>query len=63
MLANDLIEPSSSPWSSPCVPIPKPGSNDFRFCTDFRKVNAVAKTDSYPVPRIDDCMDQVMQSL
>ena len=59
MLENDLIEPSESPWSSPCVLVPKPGQDSFRFCTDYRKVNMVTKADAYPIPRIDDCIDNV----
>ena len=59
MLENDLIEPSDSPWSSPCVLVPKPGQGSFRFCTDYRKVNMVTKADAYPIPRIDDCIDNV----
>lgn len=59
MLENDLIEPSESPWSSPCVLVPKPGQDTFRFCTDYRKVNMVTKADAYPIPRIDDCIDNV----
>lgn len=31
----------------------------FRPCTDFRKVNAVTKPDSFPLPRMEDCVDQV----
>ncbi len=31
----------------------------FRFCTDYRKVNAITKPDSFPLPRIEDCIDQV----
>ncbi len=31
----------------------------FRFCTDYRKVNSVTKPDSYPLPRMDDCIDRV----
>ena len=58
MLENDIIEPSSSPWSSPCLLVPKPDGS-FRFCTDFRKVNSLTKTDSYPLPRIEDCIDKV----
>ena len=58
MLDNDIIEPSSSAWSSPCILVPKPDGS-YRFCTDFRKVNAVTKTDSFPIPRVDDCIDKI----
>lgn len=58
MLDNDIIEPSSSEWSSPCLLVPKPDKS-FRLVTDFRKVNSVTKTDSYPIPRIDDCIDRI----
>ena len=61
MLANDIIEPSQSAWSSPCVLVPKPNQS-YRFCTDFRKANALTKADSYPLPRIEDCIDRVGQS-
>ena len=55
MLKHDIIEPSAS---SPCVLVPK-ADNSLRFCTDYRKVNAVTKTDSYPIPRIDDLIDKI----
>jgi hypothetical protein len=58
MLENNIIEPSTSEWSSPCILIPKPDGS-FRFCTDFRKVNNVTKTDTYPIPRIEDCIDKI----
>ena len=58
LLENDLIEPSQSEWASPCILIPKPDGS-YRFCTDFRKVNSVTKTDSFPLPRIDDCIDKI----
>jgi len=38
--------------------VPKP-NNTSRFCTDFRKVNAVTKPDSFPLPRMDDCVDRL----
>ena len=58
MLENNIIEPSSSSWSSPCVLVPK-ADKSYRFCTDYRKVNAITKSDSFPIPRVDDCIDQI----
>ncbi|KAI5617705.1 hypothetical protein C0J50_22774 [Silurus asotus] len=61
MVKNNIIQPSHSNWSSPCVLVPKPDGTT-RFCTDYRKVNAVTKTDAFSIPRVDDCIDKVGQS-
>lgn len=58
LLDNELAKPSSSPWSSPCLLVPKPDGTA-RFCTDFRKVNAITVPDSYPLPRMEDCIDNI----
>ena len=58
MLQNDLAEPSMSAWSSPCILVEK-SDRTFRFCTDYRRVNAVTTPDCYPLPRMDDCIDRV----
>ena len=58
MLQHDIAEPSCSPWSSPCLLVLKANGED-RFCTDFRKVNDVTIPDSYPLPRMEDCIDHV----
>ena len=58
MLKNDIIEESQSNWSSPCILVPK-HDGGIRFCTDFRKVNDKTKSDSFPIPRIADCIDQI----
>lgn len=58
LLRNDLAEPSYSPWSSPCLLVPK-SDGTFRFCTDYRKVNSVTVPDSYPLPRMEDCIDNL----
>ena len=58
MLKNDIIEESQSNWSSPCILVPK-HDGGFRFCTDFREVNDKTKSDSFPIPRIADCIDQI----
>ena len=58
MLEHKIAEPSCSSWASPCVLVGKPDKT-FRPCTDFRKVNNITKPDSYPLPRMEDCVDQV----
>ena len=58
MLTNDIIEPNKSQWSSPCVLVPKVDES-YRFCTDFCKVNLIAKTDSHLIPCVKDCIDKI----
>lgn len=58
---NGVIEPSSSPWASPVVPVMKKDGTT-RFCCDFRKLNEVTIKDSYPIPRIDDTIDSLSGS-
>lgn len=58
MIKNVIAKPLFSEWSSPCILVGKPDGT-YRFCSDFRKVNAVTKTDNFPLPRMEDCIDQV----
>ncbi|XP_068208701.1 uncharacterized protein [Palaemon carinicauda] len=58
MLENDLITPSSSPWSSPVVLVKKENGQD-RLCFDYRKVNDLTVADNFPLPRIEDCIDKI----
>ena len=61
MQKQDVIEPSSSPWSSPIVLVGKKDGST-RFCVDYRKVNDVTHKDSYPLPHIDDTIDTLAGS-
>ena len=48
MLKNDITEESQNNWSSQFILVPKHDSG-FQFCTDFRKVNDITKSDSFPI--------------
>ena len=58
LLEHDFIEPSDSDWCSPVVLVKK-ANGSYRMCSDYRKLNSVTKSDSFPIPRIDDCIDKI----
>ena len=53
LLSDGIREHSSSPWSSPIVPVKKPDYT-VRICIDFRKVNAVTQPDPYCMPLMEE---------
>ena len=61
MQATGVIQPSSSPWASPVVMVKKKDGSH-RFCVDYRVLNSVTKADTFPLPRIDDLLDQLGES-
>ena len=61
MQAGNVIQPSNSPWASPIVLVQKKDGT-LRFCIDYRNLNSVTKLDKFPLPRIDDLLDQLGQS-
>uniref|UniRef100_A0A3B5QSD1 ribonuclease H n=1 Tax=Xiphophorus maculatus TaxID=8083 RepID=A0A3B5QSD1_XIPMA len=56
MLKDNIIEPASGPWAAPVVIVNKP-PREPRFCVDFRGLNQLTVTDSYPLPRVDESLD------
>lgn len=58
LLNNDIIEHSTSPWSSPVVLVKKKDGST-RFCVDYRRLNQITDKDAFPLPRIDDIYDQL----
>ena len=67
MIYNNIIEPSTSQWSSPIVLVAKKtkdmdGNKQYRFAIDYRKLNKVTVPTSFPIPRIDDVFDTVADS-
>lgn len=61
MMELGIIEASTTEWSSPLVIVPmKDGS--LHVCVDFRKLNTQSKFDAYPMPRIEDLLEQIGQA-
>ena len=61
MLTRAVIQPSSSPWASPVVLVPKKDGS-FHFCINYRNVNTITRTDAYPLPCVDDTLDTLAGS-
>ncbi|GFW81029.1 retrovirus-related Pol polyprotein from transposon 17.6 [Trichonephila clavipes] len=53
LLAEGIIRPSKSPWSSPLHVVPKSDST-VRPVGDYRQLNSVTEFDSYPMPYLND---------
>ena len=65
LLEKKLIEPSSSPWGAPVLFVPKKtgeGWKKLRLCIDYRLLNKQTVRNSFPLPRIDDLVDQLGQA-
>lgn len=67
MLEQNIIQPSTSPWSSPVWVVPKKldasGNKKWRVVIDYRKLNEVTISDAYPLPNIEEILDQLGQSI
>nr|CAI5865101.1 unnamed protein product [Callosobruchus analis] len=58
MLEKGIVEPSSSAWSSPIVMVQKKDKS-WRFCVNFKRLNAVSSPDAYPLPFISSILDKL----
>ncbi|CAF0770381.1 unnamed protein product [Didymodactylos carnosus] len=61
LLKQEVIEESTSPWSSPFVLVLKKDGS-VRFCINFRKPHSISIKDAFPIPRIDDIFDHLAQA-
>ena len=58
LLDNGLIEPSISPWLSPCFLVNKKGGEK-RMVIDYGRLNAATIKTPFALPRIDDLFDRL----
>ncbi|KAL1194882.1 RNA-directed DNA polymerase-like protein [Cardamine amara subsp. amara] len=58
LLSKGFIRPSTSPWGAPVLFVKKKDGS-FRLCVDYRGLNRVTVKNMYPLPRIDELLDQL----
>lgn len=62
MLQDKIIQPSTSPFNSPILLVPKKSNteeNKWRLVVDFRQFNKQIIPDKFPLPRIDEILDHI----
>ena len=60
LLDKEYIQPSASPWGSPILFVKKKDMSMW-MCIDYRSLNAVTIKNKYPLPRIDDLLDELQK--
>ena len=58
LLKKGFIKPSQSPFGAPVLFVKKK-SGEMRLCVDYRALNEITVKNKYPLPRVEDLIDQL----